>query len=93
MAETKTDATIQKGPPLYSHGETKPKVEEGYDYIPEYHVQNRDQIIGWRRIGTTGHSDSEGFLVPPEAGGSETQTFRQGTLREARDGQESQGEK
>ena len=76
MAEAKRDTSVKKGPPLYSHGETKPEVGEGYDYVADYHYQNRDQIVGWRKISTTGHSDPEGFFVPPEAEEQEAQVER-----------------
>lgn len=84
---------VKQEVPIYVQGPTRPPDGEGYTWVGDPHPDKQGQYVGWQRVSITPHSDPEGFLVPPEAGGSETQTFRQGTLREARDGQEGQGEK
>lgn len=65
----------KKGPAIYVHGGSKPKAPEGYKYIPEFNKVKRNQIVGWKLISATGHSDPEGFLVPPELEGNPTQGF------------------
>lgn len=52
--------------PIRVFQQKRPQGGEGYKWEPEYNVEKKDKIVSWRRVSTTGHSDPEGFLVPPE---------------------------
>ena len=56
----------ERGPAIFVQGQKKPKDPVGHKYISEYHHDKKNQIVGWRLVGTTGYNDPEGFTIPPE---------------------------
>ena len=71
----------KKKDPFFVHGETKPKDVPGSKWIPQRHVGNRDQIVGWTRVSTEPPgAEGDPFLWPPEI--PEEQRVTQGHFME-----------